>query len=497
MVYVIILLLYLAALIFVGKLASRGVSSSDDWAVAGRSLGVWSSAASYFTTVLSAVSFIGYMGYYYQFGWGGWWNWAGTLICTILFAGFFAARLRRFGGVTISDFLDRRFGKAHGAIAAVLILFSTVLFTMAQLVASASIIKVITGIPEYLSVIIVGIVFLAFTVTGGMKSVAWTSVLTSVLILFGAYTLMIAILGKTSGFWELHRLAYTEDPALLDPFAGGSIGAGLALSWCVTWGIGNFGLPQLITKFNSCKDEKTARYSQGISGILFVLFYLPLMVIGLGMRILRPGIVQTDTVASIAMVEMVSPLIGGIVLAAILGAAISTAASVLLQAGTTATRDIYQKFINPNAEGERVLAISKGTTLTVGIISIVLSLFNSSTVLMIQSNMVGVLGSMLAMTIIIGFTWKRSNAQGGMAGMLAGILTAVIWYVLKQPFGWMPILPAIFTSTAANILVSLMTPAPPKETVDEFFGKKDRIEEEPEKKFADAAGTGGKTCGQM
>ena len=53
------------------------------------------------------------------------------------------------------------------------------------------------------------------------------------------------------------------------------------------------------------------------------------MVIGLGMRILRPGIVQTDTVASIAMVEMVSPLIGGIVLAAILGAAISTAASVL------------------------------------------------------------------------------------------------------------------------------------------------------------------------
>ena len=96
-----------------------------------------------------------------------------------------------------------------------------------------------------------------------------------------------------------------------------------------------------------------------------------------------------------------------------------------------------------------------------------------------------------------GFTWKRSNAQGGMAGMLAGILTAVIWYVLKQPFGWMPILPAIFTSTAANILVSLMTPAPPKETVDEFFGKKDRIEEEPEKKFADAAGTGVETCGQM
>lgn len=472
MIYIIVLLVYFLALLVIGKIASRGVSSGDDWAVAGRSLGVWSSAASYFTTVLSAVSFIGYMGYYYQFGWGGWWNWAGTLICTILFAGFFAARLRRFGGVTISDFLDRRFGRVHGALAAVLILFSTILFTMAQLVASASIIYIVTGIPEWLSVIIVGLVFLGFTVTGGMKSVAWTSVLTSVLIIFGAYALMIAVLGKTGGFWELHRKVFETDPTLLDPFAGGSIGIGLALSWCVTWGIGNFGLPQLITKFNSCKDEKTARYSQGISGILFVLFYLPLMVVGLGMRVLLPGITNTDSVASVAMMKMVSPLIGGIVLAAILGAAISTAASVLLQSGTTATRDLYQKFINPKADSKKVLLISKLTTLAVGIIAIVLSLFNSSTVLMIQSNMVGVLGSMLAMTIILGFTWRRSNAQGGMAGMVVGIVTAIIWYILGQPFGWMPILPAIVTSTAANVAVSLLTPAPPQDVVTEFFERR-------------------------
>lgn len=472
MIYIIVVLVYFLALLVVGKIASRGVSSGDDWAVAGRSLGVWSSAASYFTTVLSAVSFIGFMGYYYQFGWGGWWNWAGTLICTILFAGFFAARLRRFGGVTISDFLDRRFGRLHGALAAVLILFSTILFTMAQLVASASIIKIVTGIPEWLSIIIVGLVFLGFTVTGGMKSVAWTSVLTSILIIFGAYALMIAVLGKTGGFWELHRKVYETDPTLLDPFAGGNIGIGLALSWCVTWGIGNFGLPQLITKFNSCKDEKTARYSQGISGILFVLFYLPLMVIGLGMRVLLPGITNTDSVASVAMLKMVSPLIGGIVLAAILGAAISTAASVLLQSGTTATRDLYQKFINPKADSKKVLLISKLTTLAVGIIAIVLSLFNSSTVLMIQSNMVGVLGSMLAMTIILGFTWRRSNAQGGMAGMVVGIVTAIIWYILGQPFGWMPILPAIVTSTAANVVVSLLTPAPPQDVVTEFFERR-------------------------
>ena len=193
------------------------------------------------------------------------------------------------------------------------------------------------------------------------------------------------------------------------------------------------------------------------------------MIIGLGMKIISPGVTNTDSIAAIAILKMVHPVIGGIVLSAILGAAISTGDAVLLQAGTTATRDIYQKYINKNADSKSLLKISKLSTMAVGIIAIVLSLFNSTTVLMIQANMVGILGSMLAMTVILGFSWKRSNAQGGLAGMIVGILTAVIWYALKQPYGWMPILPAIFTSTFANILVSYLTTPPDKKMISIFF----------------------------
>lgn len=470
-IYIIILVAYLSALTFVGWRAAQKVKSGDDWAVASRSLGVWETAAAVFTTVLSAVSFIGYMGYYYQHGWGGWWNWAGTLISTILFAGYFAARLRKFGGVTLSDYLDKRYGTTHGTIAAVLILFSTVLFTMAQLVGSANIIENMTGIPSNLSIVIIGAVFLIYTVIGGMVSVAWTSSLSAILILIGVYSLMFSVLGKVGGFSEMHRSLHQISPSLLDPFAGGDVGVGLAISWCVTWGIGNFGLPQIITRFNSCKEEKVARMSQGVTGLLYMLFYLPLMIIGLGMRILYPGITITDSVASIATMELVNPVVGGLVLSAILGAAITTASSVLLQAGTVATRDLYQKLINPDADSERILSMSKMTTVAVGVITIGLSLFNSATVLAIQSNMVGILGSMLYMTVIIGFTWKRSNSQGGMAGMIVGIITAIIWYAIGRPFGWMPILPAIFTSSLANIIVSVMTPPPPKEVEEIFFSE--------------------------
>lgn len=468
-IYIIILLIYLAFQLIVGYYAAKDVKSGDDWAVASRSLGVIPTSASFFTTILSAVSFVGYMGYYYDHGWAGWWNWIGTLVSTALFAVYFAARLRRFGGVTLSDFLDERYGRIHGLLAAVLIFFSTILFTMAQLVASGAIIQTITGVNPKLSILIVGIVFIYFTMAGGSKSVAWTSVMTSVLILFGTYALMFSILNKTGGFWNLQKSLHDANPSLLDPFKKGEIGPGLALSWCITWGIGNFGLPQVITKFNSCKDENVATMSQGVSGILFVLFYLPLLIIGLGMRILRPDFTNSDLVAPTAMLEMVHPVLGGIVLSAILGAAISTAAAVLLSAGTTATRDLYSKFINPNADSEKVLKISKLSTVGVGVVSILLSFFNSSTVLSIQSNMVGILGSMLAMTVIIGFTWKRSNSQGALAGMIVGLITAIVWYAIGRPFGWMPILPAIFTSSFANILASLMTAPPSKEITEKFF----------------------------
>lgn len=211
---------------------------------------------------------------------------------------------------------------------------------------------------------------------------------------------------KTGGIWNIHKILSETEPTALDPFAGGQISVGLAISWCLTWGIGNFGLPQVITKFNSCKDERVAKYSMGVSGIAFIAFYLPLMIIGLGMKIISPGVTNTDSIAAIAILKMVHPVIGGIVLSAILGAAISTGDAVLLQAGTTATRDIYQKYINKNADSKSLLKISKLSTMAVGIIAIVLSLFNSTTVLMIQANMVGILGSMLAMTVILGFHGK-------------------------------------------------------------------------------------------
>lgn len=471
MIYGSIMIIYLIVMLVVGLLVSRKISNAEDWMVAGRTLNIPLSVGTYFATIVSSVSVVGYMGYYYGIGWGGWWNWAGTAITTLLAAGFFATKIRRFGKVTLPDFLEERYGKIHALLGSIMIFMSTLFFTCAQLVGGSVLLNVTTGIPVNLSILLIGAVFIFFTIKGGMLAVAWTDTISSALILIGVWALMFVSLNKVGGFQQLHITLAEVNPNALDPFAGGAMKWGIIISWMVTWGLGNFGAPQFITRFYACKDERTARMSQGWTGLTLMFFYGPLMLAGLAGTLLVPGIVGSDQVAPTLIKELLNPVAGGIVMSAILAACISTADSVLLLAGTTAANDIYKKYINKDVSAEELLKISRKATLFIGIFAMIMTMFMTSTVMWIQATMLGLLGSTLAVSVIFGFLWKKSNSEGALAGMIVGIGTAILWYILGKPFGWFPILPAVITSAIANIVVSLATKPLSKEIENKFFGE--------------------------
>lgn len=406
---------------------------------------------------------------FHSIGWAGWWNWAGTIVTTIICAAWFAARLRRYGKVTLPDFFEDRYGRAHSILAACLIMVAAMFFVCAQLVACGTLINISTGIPFTLALIIVGTVFILYTMYGGMFAVAWTDTFCTALIFIGTWIMAFTMLGKVGGFEGLHLELAKVKPTALDPVAGGQMGLGLIISWIVTWGIGNFGSPHFVTRFYACKDERVARISQGWTGLTFVFFFFPLMIAGLGAIIVIPGVTKLDTITPTILTEYLNPWLGGIVMAGILSAAVSTASGILLMAGTTFTRDFYQKLICTDADTVKLLSMSRKVTLIIGIMAMIMSIYIQSTVMWIQANMVGIMGAALAMPLLIGFAWKRANAAGGMAGILVGIITAAIWYALGKPFGWFPILPGVVTSTIAMIVVSLATQPTPVQIQNQFF----------------------------
>lgn len=468
-VQVIIVILFLLSLLVVGLVASRSVKDEEDWMLAGKSLGVLPLTGTYFATIVSSVSVVGYLGYYYEIGWGGWWNFAGTAVTTLICALWFARKIRSFGKVTLSDYLAERYGEKHAFVGAVMISVVMVFFVSAQLVGSSAVLSSITGLNRTFAIVALGALFMIFTITGGMKAVAWTDTFCAFIIILGLLLMLPKALNLVGGAKQLHQTLAVENPSALDPFAGGKMPLGLIISWILTWGIGNFGAPQFITRFNSAKDVKSAEISQGFVGILLLIAYIPLMLIALSAMVYFPGIEGSDNVAPFVIDKLLSPGLGGFVISGILAASISTASSVLLMGSTTFVNDIYKKKINKEADSAMLLKVSRLTTTAVAVVAVIIAINSNSTIMWIQSNAVGFMGSMLAVIVLGGFAWKRANAQGAAAAMLVGFLTATIWYILGKPFGWFPILPSLVTSLIALVVVSLMTPAPEKEILDKFF----------------------------
>lgn len=466
------IIIFLVLLFLVGLFVSRNIKNEDDWFVAGRNLGVIPLLGTYFATIVSTVSVVGYMGYYYNHGWAGWWNWAGTALTSFIAALWFAERLRKFGKVTLPDLIEARFGRIHSIMAGFVILVAMLFFTCAQLIGSVAIVT--TAMPwmgRTAAIVIIGLIFIIFTAVGGMEAVAWTDTFCSVVIIIGVWLLMYRIVGEAGGVVEIHRQLAVVKPTALHPFAGGAIPMGVAVSWVVTWGIGNFGAPQFSTRVYSARDPKTASVAQAYCGLTFLLIYIPIMLVALAGIILVPGIEKSDAVAPTLIQKFMNPWAAGVVMAGVLAAAISTADSVLLLAGTTFVRDIVQKLSKKEYSSDALLKMARYATFIIGILAIVFSINMTTSVLWIQANMVGIMGSMLSVCCLAAFAWKRANSQGAMASMLIGVGTALVWEFLKRPFGWFPILPAIVTGTVALIVVSLITPPPPKEVTDIFFSE--------------------------
>lgn len=141
-----------------------------------------------------------------------------------------------------------------------IILIAMLFFTSAQLAGSAQVVVTSWGVLDRTTaIVVIGLVFIIFTALGGMESVAWTDTFCTVVILAGIWMLMFRAVGAAGGVGEIHRTLAKIKPTALDPFAGGGITVGVAISWILTWGIGNFGAPQFSTRIYSARDPRRRR----------------------------------------------------------------------------------------------------------------------------------------------------------------------------------------------------------------------------------------------
>ena len=501
------MLLYFIVVVVIGFIyAKRSNSSSEEYFLGGRGLGPWLTALSAEASDMSGWLLMGLPGVAYFTGASdAMWTAIGLAIGTYLNWKFVAKRLRKYSekannSITVPDFFSNRFHDHKHilmTIAAIIILLFFSIYTGSCFVTCGKLFATLFGW-DYATMMVIGalIVFL-YTFMGGYLSVCTTDLIQGCLMFLALGTVFIgsvtaaggventvAFLQSIPGFLSGIEIAtpvldasgaqIIQDGAPLFGEAGAygliTIISGLA------WGLGYFGMPQVLIRFMSVRHSSEIKKSRIIAMIWLVVSLSSAVCIGLIGRAVIPTEFLTQASAEsvfIVLSRMLLPsFFCGLVVSGIFAAAMSSSSSYLLIAGSAVATNIFKGLLKRDATDHQVMIVARLTLVVVLLFGIFISLDQDSSIFNIVSYAWAGFGASFGPLMLLSLYWRRTTLQGAVAGMLSGAATVIIWSNFIAPlggwFGVYELLPGFVISAAVIVVVSLLTKEPPKEVTDDF-----------------------------
>ncbi len=475
--------------------AARRTRTSSEFYAAGRSVSALQNGFALAGDYMSAASFLGISGMVALQGYDGMIYATGWLVGWPALMFLIAEPLRNLGKFTFADVVAFRLRQKPVRIAAAVGGILTVLFyTIAQMVGSGSLIKMMFGINYELAEIIVGTVMLAYVLFGGMLATTWVQIIKAVLLLIGVTILTFLVLVKF-GFspGNLYAaVAAKHGQVALEPGAIVSnpveaVSLGLALMF------GLLGLPHILMRFYTVPDAKAARKSVLYATGLIGYFYVIIPIVGFGASVLvgRDFIRTMDKGGNMAS-PLLAEMLGGTAflgfIAAVAFATILAVVAGLTLAGASAfSHDIYVNVIKGGrATEEQQVKVAKWATVAFGVMAVALGIaFKGQNVAFMVGLAFAIAASANFPALLLSIVWKRFTTQGAVWSILVGAISSCGMIVLSKTV-WVDIFkfqdaifpmknPAIFSMTlafAVGILVSLATPE--REAQEKFEEEKVR-----------------------
>ena len=496
---------YMAVVIVIGiAFAKRANQNSENYFLGGRSLGPWVAAMSAEASDMSGWLLMGLPGVAYWCGIAdAAWTAIGLALGTYINWLIVSKRLRRYSekanAITLPEYFSNRFKenkKVIMTIAAVFILIFFTVYASSCLVTCGKLFSTLFGAP-YIWMMIVGAVFvLIYTILGGflaesasdfMQAIVMIVALTVIVVCgvsaAGGFNAVIENARSIPGFFEFFGIASPEiaDGAQVIkdgvPQFGtpGSYGA-LSVISTMAWGLGYFGMPQVLLRFMAIRHENELKRSRRIAMVWVVISLGVAVFIGVVGRTLFPAAFGTASAAENVFIllstSLLPPLLAGFVMAGILAATISSSDSYLLIAASALAKNIYQGLFKKDATDKQVMTVSRITLLAITAIAVIIALDEDSVIFTIVSFAWAGFGATFGPIMLFSLFWKRTNRAGAIAGMLGGGIMVFVWKLLIRPLGgaWniYELLPAFIISCICIVVVSLLTAEPSAEIQKEY-----------------------------
>ncbi|MFH1619596.1 MAG: sodium:solute symporter family protein [bacterium] len=449
----IIVMVYLAAMLLVGFLTNRFlIKSSKDYLLAGRGLPWVLVAASLVANNAGGGSTVGVAGK--AFGsWGlsaGWYVLAAAIGMLPLI--IWAPALRRTMAYTIPEVVGRRFGRNAYLITAVFQILSLFFLTSSQILASGTIIAVLTGMPLKTAIIMAGLITMAYTVMGGLWADAFTDLFQLVVIIAGLGVSLPFLLGAVGG-WSGLAAVLPPDQMSFTRAGWGTI-VSLIFMYFITFLSGS----EMVTRMFAAKDENHCRKA-AIAGAAVTAFmaFIP-AIIGLVALARFPGI-EANSALVTAVFNLAPGWAAGMVCAGVIAATMSSADTNMLCASTIFTKDIYQKFVNPNASDSWLIRITRFSNVFITICGMFIAFYNVNIITMNTfAFMLRAAGPFAAFSL--GLIWPRASRSSGLISIISGSIIGLAWQFLGEPFGIMSIIAGAFAGVLAFAAVTWIEKKP-------------------------------------
>ena len=513
--HLIAMALYMAVVIAIGIIfAKRANKSSDDYFLGGRSLGPWVTAFSASASDMSGWLLMGLPGVAYWCGLAdAAWTAIGLALGTYLNWLIVSKRLRRYSvrannSITLPDFFSNRFREKKKVIMTIAALFILIFFTVyaaSCFVTCGKLFSTLFDLP-YIPMMILGAVFvLAYTILGGflaesasdfMQAIVMVVALITVVIIgtvnAGGLGEVIANAKNIPGFFEFFNIASPDTVDGVQQTVNGSpswaaAGSYNALTICSTlaWGLGYFGMPQVLLRFMAIRKEKELKASRRIAIVWVAVSLAVAVFIGIMGRKYAPVAHLTASDAENIFITITTevfkggalPLVAGLIMAGILAATISSSDSYLLIAASAFAKNIFKGVIFKRASDKSVMWATRITLGLIAIIAIILALNENSVIFKLVSFAWAGFGATFGPLMIFSLFWKRINKAGAIAGMLSGGIMVFVWKLVINPIGKAngiqaltiyELLPAFIISCIFIVVVSLLTKKPSAEIEADF-----------------------------
>lgn len=500
------MVIYMAIVIIIGvAFAKRANKNSEEYFLGGRSLGPWVTAMSAEASDMSGWLLMGLPGVAYWCGIAdAAWTAIGLALGTYINWLIVSKRLRRYSekagnAITLPEYFSNRFHekkKVVMTIAAIFILIFFTVYAASCLVTCGKLFSTLFDMP-YIPMMIVGALFvLIYTILGGFLAesasdfmqaivmiVALGVIVTVGTIAAGGLGAVIENAKSIPGFLDFFGIA---TPTVTDGVqqvvngqpqfgAAGNYGI-LSIVSNVAWGLGYFGMPQVLLRFMAIRDEHSLTRSRRIATVWVVISLTIAVFIGVMGRALFPSALLTasdaENVFILLSTGLLPALLAGFVMAGILAATISSSDSYLLIAASAFAKNLYQGLMHKKATDKHVMIVSRITLLAVTAIAIVIALDENSVIFTIVSFAWAGFGATFGPLMLLSLFWKRITRAGAIAGMISGGVMVFVWNLLIRPLGGLwdiyELLPAFIISCLFIVVVSLLTPKPSAEIEKEF-----------------------------